>query len=248
MRDRLSGCSDGYVEETMNREMILENVERIRRELAEAAEGRYPVPRLMAVTKTRPPEEILLLKDAGITEIGENRVQELKSKLPALGGGFRIHLIGRLQRNKVRQIVTDVSMIQSVDSVALAEEISRRAAGAGLCMDVLAEISPAGEEQKGGIAPDLLRPFLKDIVHLPGLHVRGLMAVMPNLGPTPELDALFRNMRSLFEQIREEAIPGIDMDELSMGMSGDYLCAARHGATMVRIGSALFGPRDYGPK
>ena len=74
------------------------------------------------------------------------------------------------------------------------------------------------------------------------------MAVMPNLGPTPELDALFRNMRSLFEQIREEAIPGIDMDELSMGMSGDYLCAARHGATMVRIGSALFGPRDYGPK
>ena len=115
----------------MNREAIRENVDRIRRELAEASGGRYPVPRLMAVTKTRPPEEILLLKDLGITEIGENRVQELKAKLPELGGAFRVHLIGRLQRNKVRQIIGDVCMIQSVDSEALAEEISRRAADAG---------------------------------------------------------------------------------------------------------------------
>ena len=243
MRDRLSGCSDGYVEETMNREMILENVERIRRELAEAAEGRYPVPRLMAVTKTRPPEEILLLKDAGITEIGENRVQELKSKLPALGGGFRIHLIGRLQRNKVRQIVTDVSMIQSVDSVALAEEISRRAAGAGLCMDVLAEISPAGEKQKGGIPAAETESFLRQIAPLEGLRVKGLMAVMPLTEDTEYLDGLFAGMRKLFERMREAAVPGVDMEELSMGMSGDYRLAAKHGATMVRVGSAIFGPR-----
>ena len=229
----------------MNREMILENVERIRRELAEAAEGRYPVPRLMAVTKTRPPEEILLLKDAGITEIGENRVQELKSKLPALGGGFRIHLIGRLQRNKVRQIVTDVSMIQSVDSVALAEEISRRAAGAGLCMDVLAEISPAGEEQKGGIPAAETESFLRQIAPLEGLRVKGLMAVMPLTEDTEYLDGLFAGMRKLFERMREAAVPGVDMEELSMGMSGDYRLAAMHGATVVRVGSAIFGPREY---
>ena len=228
----------------MSRETILENVERIRRELAEAAGGRYPVPRLMAVTKTRPPEEILLLKDAGITEIGENRVQELKSKLPALGGGFRIHLIGRLQRNKVRQIVEDVCMIQSVDSEALAEEISRRAVNAGLRMDVLAEISPAGEEQKGGVPMEETEGFLRRIAPLEGIRVKGLMAVMPLTEDEEYLDRLFAGMRQLFEQIRETAVPGIDMEELSMGMSGDYRLAARHGATVVRVGSAIFGPRE----
>ena len=106
----------------MTREAMLENVARIRRELEEASGGRYPAPRLMAVTKTHTPEEILPLREAGITEIGENRVQELKGKLPALAGAFRIHLIGRLQRNKVRQIITDVSMIQSVAGPA----VSRR--------------------------------------------------------------------------------------------------------------------------
>ena len=229
----------------MNRETILENVERIRRELAEAAEGRYPVPRLMAVTKTRPPEEILLLKDAGVTEIGENRVQELKAKLPALEGAFRIHLIGRLQRNKVRQIVGDVSMIQSVDSVALAEEISRRAADVGLCVDVLAEISPAGEEQKGGVPVAETESFLRQIAPLEGIRVKGLMAVMPLTEDTEYLDGLFAGMRKLFERMRETAIPGADMEELSMGMSGDYRLAARHGATVVRVGSAIFGPREY---
>ena len=229
----------------MNRGMILENVERIRRELADAAEDRYPVPRLMAVTKTRPPEEILLLKDAGITEIGENRVQELKSKLPALGGGFRIHLIGRLQRNKVRQIVGDVSMIQSVDSVALAEEISRRAADAGLCVDVLAEISPAGEEQKGGVPVAETESFLRQIAPLEGIRVKGLMAVMPLTADEALLDALFGKMRQLYERLRETDITGIRMNELSMGMSGDYRLAARHGATVVRVGSAIFGPREY---
>ena len=130
----------------MTQEQMRTNIERIRRELEEASAGRYPVPRLMAVTKTHTPEEILPLQGMGITEIGENRVQELKGKLPAVGGAFRIHLIGRLQRNKVRQIITDVGMIQSVDSVPLAEEIHLRAVNAGVRMDVLAEISIAGEE------------------------------------------------------------------------------------------------------
>ena len=229
----------------MDREAIRENVDRIRRELAEASEGRYPVPRLMAVTKTRPPEEILLLKDMGITEIGENRVQELKAKLPELGGAFRVHLIGRLQRNKVRQIVGDVCMIQSVDSEALAEEISRRALDAGRRMDVLAEISPAGEQQKGGIPAAETEGFLRRIALLEGIRVKGLMAVMPLTDDTDYLDGLFAGMRKLFEQIRDTAIPGVDMEELSMGMSGDYRLAAMHGATVVRVGSAIFGPREY---
>ena len=229
----------------MDREAIRENVDRIRRELAEASEGRYPVPRLMAVTKTRPPEEILLLKDMGITEIGENRVQELREKLPALEGKFQIHLIGRLQRNKVRQIVGDVCMIQSVDSLPLAEEISRRAGDAGKRMPVLVEVSPAGEEQKGGVPIAETEAFLRKIAPLEGLQVRGLMAVMPLTEDEALLDRLFAEMRSLFDRMREEDISGIRMEELSMGMSGDYLLAAKHGATMVRIGSAIFGPRNY---
>jgi uncharacterized pyridoxal phosphate-containing UPF0001 family protein len=106
------------------------------------------------------------------------------------------------------------------------------------------KVSPVGEEQKGGILPENLRPFLKQAAALPGLQIRGLMAVMPNLGPCDELEALFLQMRQLFDALQSEALPGIAMEELSMGMSGDYLYAARYGATMVRVGSALFGPRE----
>ena len=228
----------------MTREGMQASVERIRRELEEAAGGRYPAPRLMAVTKTHTPEEILPLREMGITEIGENRVQELKGKLPEIGGAFRIHLIGRLQRNKVRQIIRDVSMIQSVDSVPLAEEISLRAAAAGLRMDVLAEISIAGEAQKGGVPLEETERFLREIAPMEGLRVKGLMAVMPLTEDEEYLDGLFAKMRRLYEDMREKAIPGTEMEELSMGMSGDYRLAARHGATVVRVGSAIFGPRE----
>ncbi len=230
----------------MTRDQMQASVERIRRELREASEGRYPVPRLMAVTKTHSPEEILPLKEMGITEIGENRVQELRSKLPELSGAFRIHLIGRLQRNKVRQIISDVSMIQSVDSVPLAEEISLRAAGAGKRMDILAEISIAGEEQKGGVPFGETESFLRTIAPLEGIRVKGLMTVMPLTEDEAYLDGLFAKMRTLFERMRDAAVPGTEMEELSMGMSGDYRLAARHGATVVRVGSAIFGPRAYG--
>ena len=229
----------------MTREAVQASVERIRRELAEASEGRYPAPRLIAVTKTRTPEEILPLREMGITEIGENRVQELKSKLPEIGGAFRIHLIGRLQRNKVRQIIGDVDMIQSVDSVPLAEEISLRAVNAGRRMDVLAEISPAGEAQKGGVPMEETERFLRQIAPLEGIRVKGLMAVMPLTEDEAYLDGLFAGMRQLFESMRDAAVPGTEITELSMGMSGDYRLAARHGATVVRVGSAIFGPREY---
>ena len=227
----------------MTRDEIQASVEKIRRELAEASEGRYPAPRLMAVTKTRTPEEILPLKEMGITEIGENRVQELKGKLPELQGRFGIHLIGRLQRNKVRQIIHDVCMIQSVDSVPLAEEIHTRARTVGKRMDVLVEVSPAGEEQKGGVPFEATEAFLKEIAPLEGIRVRGLMAVMPLTDDREYLDGLFAKTRELFDRLRDKGLSGIEMEELSMGMSGDYQLAAAHGATMVRVGSAIFGPR-----
>ena len=113
-------------------------------------------------------------------------------------------------------------------------------------MPVLVQVSPAGEEQKGGLPPEELLPFLRECAEMRGLQVRGLMAVMPNTPDRQLLDTLFGNMRTLFERARDEAIPGIGMEELSMGMSGDYELAAKHGATLVRVGSAILGPRSYG--
>ena len=227
----------------MTREEMESRVARIRQELEEAAAGRYPVPKLIAVTKTHSAEEILPLADMGITDIGENRVQELLTKLPELKERFQIHLIGRLQRNKVKQIAGEVCMIQSVDSEPLAREIHNRALAAGRRMPVLVEISPAGEEQKGGVPFDETEAFLKQIAPLEGIEVRGLMAVMPLTEDRDYLDGLFAQTRGLFDRIRDKNLTGIAMEELSMGMSGDYTLAAAHGATMVRVGSAIFGPR-----
>ena len=228
----------------MTKEDLERRVGLVRRELEEAAGGKWPVPKLIAVTKTHSAEEILPLKEIGITEIGENRVQELKAKLPELQDCFGIHLIGRLQRNKVRQIINDVCMIQSVDSVPLAEEIHARAMAAEKRMPVLVEVSPTGEEQKGGVPFAETEAFLKQIGQLDGIRVRGLMAVMPLTDDEGYLDGLFAKTRELFDRLKERSLNGIEMEELSMGMSGDYRLAAAHGATMVRVGSAIFGPRN----
>ena len=227
----------------MTPEELAQKVGRIRQELAEAANGRYPAPRLIAVTKTHSAEEILPLAEAGVTEIGENRVQELLGKLPGLQGRFQVHLIGRLQRNKVKQIAGEVCMIQSVDSEPLAMEIHNRALAAGRRMPVLVEVSPAGEEQKGGVPFEETEAFLKRIAPLEGIAIRGLMAVMPLTEDEKYLDGLFAKTRGLFDRLKEKDLGGAAMEELSMGMSGDYRLAAAHGATMVRIGSAIFGPR-----
>ena len=214
--------------------------------IRQASEGRYAPPRIIAVTKTHPAEEILPLSSLGLTEIGENRVQEIVEKWPDLQEKFQFHCIGRLQTNKVKYIIDKVCLIQSLDRMNLALEIDRQAQKAGVTMPVLVQVSPAGEEQKGGMPPEEVRPFLKEVSRMPGLHVQGLMAVMPHTQEQDYLEGLFRDMRTLFEQLRDEAIPGVAMQELSMGMSGDYALAAKCGATMVRLGSALLGPRDYG--
>ena len=226
---------------------LVGRVEDVRRTLAAASEGRYPPPKLIAVTKTHPAERVLSLLEAGVTDIGENRVQEIVEKLPILRKKFQIHLIGRLQSNKVKYIIDDVCLIHSVDRLSLAREIDRQAQKHDRVMPVLVQVSPAGEEQKGGVAPEDVRPLLQEMARMPGLQVRGLMAVMPNVPDEAYLTGLFSDMRALFDRLREEAIDGIAMEELSMGMSGDYHLAARCGATMVRVGSAIFGPRGTVP-
>ncbi|MBQ7846325.1 MAG: YggS family pyridoxal phosphate-dependent enzyme [Clostridia bacterium] len=218
-------------------------VETVRANLANASEGKYPAPKLIAVTKTHPVETILPLAKLGIVDVGENRTQEIVEKRNFLRENFQINLIGRLQSNKVKYIIDDVCLIHSLDRLSLAEEIDRQAQKHNRVMPVLVQVSPAGEEQKGGMPPENVLPFLREVSRLPGLHVRGLMAVMPNTQDEAYLSGLFADMRTLFERLRDEAVQGVDMEELSMGMSGDYLLAARHGATMVRVGSALFGPR-----
>ncbi len=217
-----------------------ERVAQVRETLKrESAPWGHP-PRLIAVTKYSTVEQILPLKDLGVTDIGENRVQAIREKLPGLAGMFSVHLIGQLQSNKVKYIIRDVCMIHSLDHESLAREIDRQAQKANLRMPVLIQVNIAREPQKGGIEEENLFPFLRLCAAMPGLYVRGLMAMMP-LGAEREIiEGYFSRMRVLLDRCRQENVLGTDMTELSMGMSQDYDLAARHGATMVRVGSALF--------
>ena len=220
--------------------MLKENVEAVQHLLEKESEKWGRVPRLIAVTKFATPEMILPLYDLGVRDIGENKVQVLREKLPSLEGKFQIHLIGRLQSNKVKYIIDDVCMIHSLDRMSLAQEIDRQAQMREKRMDVLVQVNVAREPQKGGIAEEELLPFLRECAALPGLSVKGLMAIMPLDADRDALSGYFQRMRTLFELAAKENIENIQMQELSMGMSRDFDLAARYGATMVRVGSRLF--------
>ena len=220
--------------------MLQDRVAQVMETLKRESEPWGRCPRLIAVTKYSTPQEILPLKDLNVTDIGENRVQALRDKLPFLEGKFSIHLIGQLQSNKVKYIIKDVCLIHSLDHASLAQEIDRQAQKAGLRMPVLIQVNIAREPQKGGIAEEDLFSFLRECAKLPGLWVKGLMTMMPLGAAEDEILPLFTRMRGLLDQCRQEAVQGTDMTELSMGMSQDYALAARCGATMVRVGSALF--------
>ena len=228
---------------------IRDNLAHIRENMASAClQANRPADsaKLLAVTKTVDPQRINAAIQLGVTAIGENRVQEFLGKQAELElDGVQAHLIGHLQTNKVRQIVGQVQMIQSVDSTRLAAEISKRSADLGLVTPVLVEVNIGGEEAKSGVAPDHLEELLEEIALLPGLHVEGLMTVPPILDTEREKRQIFSKMYRLFIDISEKKLDNIDMRELSMGMSGDYREAILEGSTMVRIGSALFGRRQY---
>ena len=225
-------------------EALHERVAGIRSRLEKAAFERWGrVPQIIAVSKTVPADRVNAVLGEGILRLGENRVQELMEKKPHLDASFQIDLIGRLQNNKVKVIINQVHMIQSLDRESLAQEIDRRAQQHGLRMPVLIQVNIGREPQKGGVDPDELCSFARYVAALPGLEVRGLMAVMPDLQDDALLRPYFIRMRHLFEKLRQEAIECVSMEELSMGMSGDFELAAAEGATVVRIGSAIFGRR-----
>ena len=201
---------------------------------------------LLAVTKTVDAERINAAIRLGVQQIGENRVQEFLSKRETLHlNGVKTHLIGHLQTNKVRQIVGNVDMIQSVDSMRVAQAISKRSEELQIVTPVLVEVNIGGEEAKSGIHPAELEGLLTEMVSLPGVQVRGLMTVPPILQKECEKREIFSKMYQLFVDIKDKNIDNICMQELSMGMSDDFREAILEGSTMVRIGSALFGKRNY---
>lgn len=202
---------------------------------------------LMAVTKLHTVDEINEAIDAGATDIGENKVQELLSKYENVKP-VRWHLIGHLQTNKVKQIIDKVVMIHSVDSLHLAEEINKRAGNAGLVMDILIEINVGEEETKTGIQAEELMDLAKKITDTcENVRLRGVMCIPP-YGEDPEVSRkYFRETRELFEKLQQLGLPEDRalIDTLSMGMSGDYETAVEEGSTIVRVGSAIFGKRNY---
>ena len=224
---------------------IVERVQIIREELRSAACERWGrAPEILAVSKTVPAAQVNQVLKAGIDRLGENRVQEMLAKMPELDATFQIDCIGRLQSNKVKYIIDKVSMIQSLDREELAQEIDRRAQQRSLRMPVLIQVNIGEEPQKGGVHAQELFAFARYASRLPGLDIRGLMAVMPDIDNENELRPYFKRMRVLFEQLQAEAIANTHIEELSMGMSGDYRLAAQEGSTLVRIGSAIFGARQ----
>ena len=231
---------------------VAENIARIREEIAQAAQkaGRSPDEvQLMAVTKTVPAETVNAAIACGIRLLGENRAQELREKYPLYDKeAADIHFIGHLQSNKVRQIIDKVTMIHSVDRFSLAEEISARAQALGRVMDILLEVNIGDEDTKSGVHTSSVEELSCQVAQLPGICVRGLMAIPPVSDNFLQTERYFSSMRQLFVDIQAKKIDNVPMDVLSMGMSGDYTLAVKHGSHIVRLGTAIFGHRDYSKK
>ena len=228
----------------MDREQLRKNIAFWQERIAEAS-ARWGGAQICAVTKTQSAETVNMAHDAGLSLIGENRVQELLSRIDQFDPDIHIHLIGSLQTNKVKYVIGRVELIQSLDRDALADEISRRATAAGIVMPALIQVNIAREPQKGGIDEDELLPFIRRCAEKPGLSVRGLMAIMPIADDPETIRPYFRRMREWFDRLRDMNIDNTSMDVLSMGMSADCVVAAQEGATMVRLGRNLFGERPH---
>ena len=235
--------------QVLNEQEVAQNVRKIAQDVREAAlqAGRDPSEvQVMAVTKTVDPVLVNAAIGAGITLLGENKAQELCAKYDSYHkDGVQIHFIGHLQTNKIRQIVDKVSMVESVDSIKLAREIDRHCAAIGKVMDVLLEVNIGREENKTGIFPELLPALLEEAGKLEHIRVRGLMTIPPVCETEEEVLQYFSQMRQLFIDIKQKKYDNISMEILSMGMSADYLAAVRCGSNIVRIGTAMFGQRNY---
>ena len=225
---------------------IKENLESVNARIAAAAEksGRSKSDiKLIAVTKTHPAEMINEAVKCGITDIGENKPQEVRDKFDSVLP-VNWHLIGHLQSNKIKYIIDRCCMIHSVDSIKLMDEIEQAALKHEKDMDILIQVNISGEESKQGIAPSELDDILSHTGQLTKVHVKGLMTIIPK-AENGDVNLHFANMKKLFDETKKKHYNNVSMDELSMGMSGDFEAAVEHGATMVRVGSAIFGARNY---
>ena len=220
------------------------NLTGIQDRIAAAAQraGRDPASvTLLAVTKAQPPEAVRAAAELGLTLFGENKVQEAKAKIPLCPGRLRWHMIGHLQSNKVRDAVHFFEMLESIDSLLLAEEVNRRADQVAKTMPILLEVNIVGEASKFGYPPEQLLSELKQINALPRIEVHGLLTIPPWTPDPEKVRPVFRQLRELKQ--RCEDILGAPLPQLSMGMTGDFEVAIEEGATIVRIGTALFGER-----
>lgn len=225
---------------------IRANLQTVRERIARAAEraGRRPeTVLLVAVSKGVDLERIREAVAAGVPALGENRVQEARGKVAALGRPVPWHLVGHLQTNKVRDALACFDLIHSLDRLALAVELARRARAEGRTVEVLVQVNVAEEATKGGFRPADLKPALEALTELPSLRVRGLMAIPPLPREPEESRPHYRELRRLRDTTAAWGLP-FDLEELSMGMSGDFEVAIEEGATMVRVGTAIFGPRE----
>ncbi|WP_418431041.1 YggS family pyridoxal phosphate-dependent enzyme [Blautia sp.] len=200
---------------------------------------------LIAVSKTKPMSMIEELLPLGVVDFGENKVQELTAKEEALPSHIRWHMIGHLQRNKVKYIVDKAFLIHSVDSLRLAEAISQEAGKKNVTANILIEVNVAGEDSKFGVRPEETAALAEAISKLPNISVKGLMTIAPFVENAEENREVFRNLRKLSVDIEEKKFNNVTMAVLSMGMTGDYEGAIEEGATMVRVGTGIFGERDY---
>ena len=228
--------------------MIKENLEvvenNIRIACEKAGRDRSEVT-LIAVSKTKPVSDIREAMACGITVFGENKVQEIRDKTAEITEPLSWHMIGHLQTNKVKYLPGVACMIHSVDNIGLAQEIEKQAAKHELIMDVLIEVNMAGEDTKFGLSPEDTIPFVKEISTFEHLNIRGLMTIAPFTDDPESNRVYFRGLRKLKDDINALNIPGVNMDTLSMGMTGDYQVAIEEGATFVRVGTGIFGERNY---
>lgn len=200
---------------------------------------------LIAVSKTKPVSMLQEIYDHGCRHFGENKVQELVDKYEVLPKDIKWHMIGHLQRNKVKYIVDKVALIHSVDSLRLAEEISKEALKKNVEVDILIEVNVAKEETKFGITTDETVELIKQIAVLPGIHIKGLMTIAPYVEDPMENQPYFAQLKQLSVDISAKNIDNVSMGVLSMGMTGDYAVAITEGATLVRVGTGIFGERQY---
>lgn len=200
---------------------------------------------LIAVSKTKPVELLQEAYDSGARDFGENKVQEIVAKYDELPHDIRWHMIGHLQTNKVKYIADKVYMIHSVDTKKLAETISKEAGKAGRVIPVLIEVNVAKEDTKYGIMPEECEDFIRSISNLPGIAIKGLMTIAPFVENGEENRAYFQTLKQLSVDIMQKNIDNVSMEFLSMGMSGDYEVAVEEGASFIRVGTGIFGEREY---